>query len=382
MISGSMPSQRKFQSWIMLKKFQEALDKRKEEGILRTLKTKSVGIDFYSNDYLGLAGNEELQTQLLQKVQANPTLLSGSSGSRLISGNSNISDETEEYIAEQHQYPAALLFSSGYNANLALFSTLPDRHHTIIVDEQIHRSVHDACRMSHARKLKFLHNDLQDLESILKKQTGPCFIAIESLYSMDGDLAPLQEIAALAKRYNAALIVDEAHAFGVFGYGLIDKYQLQKDVFAAVVTYGKALGAHGAAILCDETVKSYLVNFASPFIYTTAAQDFLWVAIKTGYEFLKHKPELSEKLHQNIEIFRNQNIETPSSKLSPIQAILVPDNQQLRILQKALFDHNFLTYAVYSPTVKVGTERLRICLHRFNTENEIIKLTEIIKIFL
>ncbi|HCA09588.1 aminotransferase class I/II-fold pyridoxal phosphate-dependent enzyme [Chryseobacterium sp.] len=366
----------------MLKKFQEALDKRKEEGILRTLKTKSVGIDFYSNDYLGLAGNEELQTQLLQKVQANPTLLSGSSGSRLISGNSNISDETEEYIAEQHQYPAALLFSSGYNANLALFSTLPDRHHTIIVDEQIHRSVHDACRMSHARKLKFLHNDLQDLESILKKQTGPCFIAIESLYSMDGDLAPLQEIAALAKRYNAALIVDEAHAFGVFGYGLIDKYQLQKDVFAAVVTYGKALGAHGAAILCDETVKSYLVNFASPFIYTTAAQDFLWVAIKTGYEFLKHKPELSEKLHQNIEIFRNQNIETPSSKLSPIQAILVPDNQQLRILQKALFDHNFLTYAVYSPTVKVGTERLRICLHRFNTENEIIKLTEIIKIFL
>ncbi|NML68584.1 aminotransferase class I/II-fold pyridoxal phosphate-dependent enzyme [Chryseobacterium sp. RP-3-3] len=366
----------------MLKKFQAALDKRKEAGILRTLKPKLNGIDFYSNDYLGLAGNEELQLQLLLKVQENPQLLSGSSGSRLISGNTNTATETENYIAEQHQYPAALLFSSGYNANLALFSTLPDRHDTIIVDEQIHRSVHDACRMSHAKKLKFRHNDLEDLENILRKQTGPCYIAIESLYSMDGDLAPIQEIAALSKKYNAALIVDEAHAFGVFGYGLIEKYKLQNDVFAAVMTYGKALGAHGAAILCDETIKSYLVNFASPFIYTTAAQDFLWMAIQTSYEFLKQKPELSERLQKNIETFSNQNIKTPPSELSPIQAVLMPDNQQLRSLQKTLSDNNFLTYAVYSPTVKAGTERLRICLHSFNTEEDIVALTRIIKGFI
>ncbi|SHF78465.1 aminotransferase class I/II-fold pyridoxal phosphate-dependent enzyme [Chryseobacterium vrystaatense] len=363
----------------MLKKFQEALDKRKESGILRTLKPQAAGIDFYSNDYLGLAGNKEIQGQLLQQVQENPKLLSGSSGSRLISGNSNTVNETEHYIAEQHQYPAALLFSSGYNANLALFSALPDRHDTIIVDEQIHRSVHDACQMSHVKKLKFRHNDLEDLESILKKQTGPCYIAIESLYSMDGDLAPLHETAVLAKKYNAALIVDEAHALGVFGYGLIEKFQLQNDVFAVVMTYGKALGAHGAAILCDETIKSYLVNFASPFIYTTAAQDFLWMAVKTGYEFLKQRPELSEKLHQNIEIFRTQNIKSTSSELSPIQAVLVPDNQQLKNLQKTLSDKGFLTYAVYSPTVKTGTERLRICLHSFNTKQEIIELTETIK---
>lgn len=382
MISGSMPSQRKFHSWIMHKKFQGALDKRKEAGILRILKPKSEGIDFYSNDYLGLAGNEELKAQLLRNVQENPKLLSGSSGSRLISGNSNIVDETEKYIAEHHQYPAALLFSSGYNANLALFSTLPDRHDMIIVDEQIHRSVHDACRMSHAKKLKFRHNDLADLENILKKQTKHCYIAIESLYSMDGDLAPIQEIAVLAKKYDAALIVDEAHAFGVFRYGLIEKNELQNDVFAAVMTYGKALGAHGAAILCDETIKSYLVNFASPFIYTTAAQDFLWMAIQTSYEFLKQKTELSEKLQKNIETFRNQNIETPSSKISPIQAILVPDNHQLGNLQGTLSDNGFLTYAVYSPTVKTGTERLRICLHSFNTEEEVVELTRIIKEFI
>ncbi|MGG5207640.1 aminotransferase class I/II-fold pyridoxal phosphate-dependent enzyme [Chryseobacterium sp. MIQD13] len=382
MTSGSMPLQMKYHSLIMLKKFQNALDKRKEEGILRTLKPKSAGIDFYSNDYLGLAGNEEFQHLLLRQIQENPKILSGSSGSRLISGNSNTVSETENYIAEQHQYPAALLFSSGYNANLALFSSLADRHDTIIVDEQIHRSVHDACRMSHAKKLKFRHNDPEDLENILKKQTGPCYVAIESLYSMDGDIAPIQEITALVKKYNAALIVDEAHAFGVFGYGLIHKYQLQNEVFAAVMTYGKALGSHGAAILCNETVKSYLVNFASPFIYTTAAQDFLWVSIKTGYEFLKQKPEHLKKLQQNIKTFRNQNIETPSAETSPIQAILIPDNQQLRNLQQTLSDHNFLTYPVYSPTVKTGTERLRICLHSFNTEEETVTLTRIIKEFI
>ncbi|MBL1221040.1 aminotransferase class I/II-fold pyridoxal phosphate-dependent enzyme [Chryseobacterium sp. L7] len=366
----------------MLKKFQDALDRRNETGILRTLKPQLSGIDFYSNDYLGLAKNKEFQLQLLSCVQENPALLSGSSGSRLISGNSRTVTDVEAFIAKEHQYPEALLFYSGYNANLALFSTLPDRHDTIIVDEQIHRSVHDACRMSHAKKVKFRHNDPEDLENILKKQTGTCYIAIESLYSMDGDLAPLQEIASLARKYNAALIVDEAHAFGVFGYGLIEKYQLQNDVFAAVVTYGKALGAHGAAILCNETIKSYLVNFASPFIYTTSAQDFLWLSIKTGYEFIKQRPELPEKLHQNIKIFKNQNIETPSSEISPIQAVIIPDNHQLKALQSALSAREFLTYAVYSPTVKAGTERLRICLHSFNTEKEITELAAIIKAFL
>lgn len=365
----------------MLKKFQEALDLRKEAGILRTLKPGLKGIDFYSNDYLGLAKNEELQQQLLSGVQENPALLSGSSGSRLISGNSRIATEVEHYIAQQHQYSDALLFYSGYNANLALFSALPDRHDTIIIDEQIHRSVHDACRMSYAKKIKFRHNDPEDLESILKRQTGTCYIAIESLYSMDGDFAPLKGIAALARKYNAALIVDEAHAFGVLGYGLVEKYNLQNDVFAVVVTYGKALGAHGAAILCNETVKSYLVNFASPFIYTTAAQDFIWLSIKTGYEFLKQRPELPQKLHQNINIFRNQNIKTSSSEISPIQAIVIPDNHQLKALQEKLSARKFLTYAVYSPTVKTGTERLRICLHSFNTEEEILEMAGVIKEF-
>lgn len=362
--------------------FQQSLDQRKEAGTLRLLKPKAKGIDFYSNDYLGLARNKELQDLLLNKIIECPELLSGSTGSRLISGNSPEAEATEKYIADQHQYSSALLFPSGYNANLALFSTLPRRHDTIIVDEQIHRSVHDACRMSHAKKLKFRHNDVEHLEEILKRQASSCYIAVESLYSMDGDMAPLKELVGLATKYNAGLIVDEAHAFGVFGNGLVAENNLQNDVLATVITYGKALGAHGAVILSSVLLINYLINFASPFMYTTAAQDIQWMSIKTGYEFLKNKPFLSRKLQENIKIFRKQGIQSSSSENSPIQAVVLSDNQLLRGLHHALTEEGFLTYAVYSPTVKAGTERLRICLHSFNTEEEIIKLTRIIKEFI
>ncbi len=361
--------------------FQEALEKRKETGTLRILKQNQKGIDFYSNDYLGLVRNEDFQNLLLKKIIENPELLKGSTGSRLISGNSFVVVETEEFIAKEHQYESALLFPSGYNANLALFSALPTRHDTIIVDEQIHRSVHDACKMSNTKKMKFKHNDVENLERILKKQNGLCYVVIESLYSMDGDLAPINEIAEITEKYNANLIVDEAHAFGIFEYGLVDKFQLQNKVLATVITYGKALGTHGAAILTNDLIKSYLINFASPFIYSTSAHDFLWMSIQEGYHFLNTNKELSIKLQENIKIFRDQNLKSPSSENSPIQAIIIPDNHQLRTLKEVLFENGFLTYAVFSPTVKEGTERLRICLHSFNTEEEIIQLTNIIKKF-
>ncbi|WP_449398117.1 aminotransferase class I/II-fold pyridoxal phosphate-dependent enzyme [Chryseobacterium wanjuense] len=361
--------------------FQEALEKRKESGTLRVLRQKMAGIDFYSNDYLGLAGNKSFQDVLLKNISENPKLLSGSTGSRLISGNNTLVTETENFIAKEHQYQSALLFPSGYNANLALFSTLPNRHDTIIVDEQIHRSVHDACKMSLAKKIKFKHNDPEHLEEILKKQNGLCYVGIESLYSMDGDIAPVKEIIEITEKYKAKLIVDEAHAFGVFGYGLVNKFQLQEKVLATVVTYGKALGTHGAGILTHDIVKSYLINFASPFIYSTSAHDFLWMSIKKGYDFLSANSKLSIKLNKNIKIFRDQNLKSPSVENSPIQAIIIPDNHQLRVLNETLLDNGFLTYAVFSPTVKEGTERLRICLHSFNTEEEILELARIIKRF-
>lgn len=362
--------------------FEEALEKRKQNGTLRTLHTKQKGIDFYSNDYLGLAGNHEFHKILVETVQENPRLLTGSTGSRLISGNTEIITETENFIAKEHQYDSALLFPSGYNANLALFSTLPQRHDTIIIDEKIHRSIHDACKMSNCRKLKFKHNDCDHLENILKRQKGEVYIAVESLYSMDGDIAPLAEIAKLAEKYNAGLIVDEAHAFGVFGYGLVDSLKLQKKVLATVLTYGKALGTHGAAILCNNTIKSYLINFASPFIYTTSSHDFLWMSIFKGYQFLNENRKLLIQLQDNIKIFRGQKIKTPSHENSPIQAVIIPDNAQLKALKNTLSDYGFLTYAVFSPTVKEGSERLRICIHGFNKTKDIIDLTQTIKNFI
>jgi 8-amino-7-oxononanoate synthase len=362
--------------------FEEALAKRKREGILRTLRSGQNGVDFYSNDYLGFAGNNDFQSLLLKTVQKNPALLKGSTGSRLISGNTSMITETEEFIAKEHQCESALLFPSGYNANLALFASLPTRHDTVIVDEKIHRSVHDGCKLSNAKKLKFKHNNCNHLEDILKKQSGTVYIAVESLYSMDGDFCPLQEIAELAEKYQAELIVDEAHAFGVFGYGLVHRFQLHEKVFATVVTYGKALGTHGAAILINNIIKSYLINFASPFIYTTAAHDFLWMSISRGYEFLNENKAASVQLQENISAFRKANLQTHSHENSPIQAIIISNNHKLRILAETLSDNGFLTYPIFSPAVKEGTERLRICLHSFNTEEEIIKLTKIINEFI
>ncbi len=360
-------------------RFQEALEKRRYEGTLRTLKHPPSGTDFYSNDYLGMAQDKHLREILLRNISENPELLKGSSGSRLISGNSELAGEVEACIALRHGYEAALLFPSGYNANLALFSTLPTRHDMIIVDENIHRSVHDACRLSHARKLKFRHNDVNDLERILRKQNRRCYIAAESLYSMDGDLAPLPELAGLAEKYHAELIVDEAHAFGVFGYGLVSRHRLQHKVLATVVTYGKALGMHGAAILTNELISSYLVNFASPFIYTTAAHDFLWMSIREGYRYLETNARLQVQLRENISVFRAQHLPGPSSEKSPVQAVLIPDRRKLNMVKNNLEEHGFLTYAVFSPAVKEGTERLRICLHSFNTQKEILELTALIK---
>lgn len=362
--------------------FEEALEKRKQKGILRSLLSGQNGVDFYSNDYLGLARNPDLQSLLLKTTEKNPALLKGSTGSRLISGNTSVVMETEEFIAREHQYEAALLFPSGYNANLSLFATLPNRHDTVIVDEKIHRSVHDACKMSNARKLKFRHNNCEHLEDILKRQSGTLYIAVESLYSMDGDFCPLQEIAELARKYNAGLIVDEAHAFGVFGYGLVHRFQLQEKVLATVATYGKALGTNGAAVLTNNVIKSYLINFASPFMYTTAAHDFLWMSISKGYEFLNENKTASVQLQENISTFRKGNLKSSSDENSPIQAIIISDNQNLRILAENLSDNGILAYPIFSPTVKEGTERLRICLHSFNTAEEIIKLTKIINEFI
>jgi 8-amino-7-oxononanoate synthase len=363
----------------MYRLLETRLMKRSESGFLRELKITGKATDFFSNDYLGMAQDQDFHAEVLQAIQEDPTLIGGSTGSRLISGHSQVAFETEAFLARTHQTESALLFPSGYIANLSLFSCLPQKGETVIVDEYIHRSVHDGCMMSTATKWKFKHNNLQDLEDKLKRTKGICYVAIESLYSMEGDFAPLKEITNLTEKYGASLIVDEAHAFGVFGYGLVHRLGLQNNVFATLITYGKAMGSHGAAVLCKHIVKSYLINFGSPFIYSTAPTDLTWMQLKMGYQYILNHPSLADQLQQNIQFFRSQGLPILSAKESPIQALAVKNNEQLLQLRDVLLHKGLQTYAVFSPTVKLGQERLRICLHTFNTKEDIRLLASLIQ---
>lgn len=358
----------------------ESLCQREKQGTLRKLQVRQANVvDFYSNDYLGMARNPVFHAQIRDAVMESPNRLAGATGARLISGQTADCLETEEFVAQQQGFPAALFFPSGYLANLALFSCVAGRGELYILDELVHRSVYDGCRLSHAQKWKFKHNDLNHLEALLQQANRFCFIAVESLYSMDGDFAPLLDLCQLAKRYHAALIVDEAHAFGVFGWGLVAQANLQQEVFATLITYGKAMGLHGAAILGSETLVQYLVNFASAFIYSTASPAIQAYAIALGYKFLAADTCSAQDLQANIRAFRNNFTATLSQDSSPIQSIRFADTAQLKACVLALEKENMASYAIYSPTVKANQERLRICLHAFNTAAEITSLTGILK---
>lgn len=364
------------QSWF------SALAERKVAGNYRSLSCAVTGIDFRSNDYLGFAKDNVFLSRLACVIQSNSACLAGATGSRLISGNSEMAGTVETFIAQQHGTGSALLFPSGYKANLALFSCIARRNDTIIVDELIHRSVHDACMLSKATKWKFRHNDLGHLENLLKKSKARTFIAVESLYSMDGNFAPLIEIVALAKRYEAFVIVDEAHATGVFGLGLVHEYGLNDGFIASVVTYGKALGVSGAAILGPQLLKEYLVNFASPFIYSTAMPDVQLLQIREAYLHLSNNKLAGTVLQQNIRRFRAHQVHSISADKSPVQVVRFKSPANLKEACGRLAAEGLLVYAVFSPTVQKGSERLRICLHEFNSSEEIDLLGNTISLYL
>ncbi|OJV55255.1 MAG: 8-amino-7-oxononanoate synthase [Bacteroidetes bacterium 43-16] len=361
------------QQWI------NQLASRKAQHTYRSLTPYSPGIDFRSNDYLGLAKDIQFSELLLEQISSQADCLQGSTGSRLISGNSALAEDIESFIAREHEAAAALFFSSGYKANLALFSCMLSRADTLIVDEYIHRSVHDGCQLSAARKWKFRHNDVDHLESLLQKASGNVVVAIESLYSVDGNFAPLTAIVRLTQKYNAGLIVDEAHAMGVFGKGLVHQYGLQQEVLATVVTYGKAMGLEGAVVLGDQVLKDYLVNYASPFIYSTAPSALHLLRIQCAYQYIAAQQHLAITLSSRIEFFSTFRLHKGSEPGSPIQIIRFSNTHALLNLHLELKKHGLLTYPLFSPTVAEGQERLRICLHSFNTEEEINALCSIIK---
>ena len=352
---------------------------REKAGNLRSLSVNDGIVDFFSNDYLGFVTTGLLSDMLLQEPP--DSLKTGATGSRLLSGNNQQFENLEEAIAKFHHAEAALLFNSGYNANIGLLSSVISRDTIVISDELCHASIIDGIRLGLSqKKFKFAHNNLADLEEkiIRNKSGGPLLVVVESVYSMDGDFAPLVAIAEMCKNHNAQLIVDEAHATGVFGdkgQGLVCALGIEESVFARVHTYGKALGAHGASVVGSKLLKQFLINFSRSFIYTTALPGHTVASIDCAYQHLSSDRFSNKPLHALIAYFRNKIKESGNANWmdshSTIQALLTGDNNKSRLVANTLLQAGIQAKAILHPTVPLGRERLRICLHTYNTTPEI-----------
>lgn len=323
---------------------EERLALREKKGLLRSLKNDEGLIDLTSNDYLGLA----------RKKLGNKCLPRGSTGSRLLTGNCRYYEEVEEKVARYFKADEALIYSSGYAANMGLISSLGRDTDAIFYDLEIHASCHDGMKLSEAACYPFRHNDLDHLEIRLKQSTAQQkFVLVESVYSISGDLAPVKEIADLVKRYGAHLIVDEAHAVGVFQEGLSAVY----EPFARVVAFGKAFGVQGGAILGSRTLKEYLVNFSRSFIYSTAPSPSFYAAIESSLE------EVEEPRAALLALMAHYGFKTP------VKAFFV---EEAAALSAFLKEEGIAVRAILPPTAKKPC--LRICLHAFNTRDEVDRL--------
>ncbi|KAI8917548.1 pyridoxal phosphate-dependent transferase [Powellomyces hirtus] len=399
----------------------KALSKRRAQKLLRTTPVPASGlVDFSSNDYLGLATSGNLKEVFLERltaahrgdnVQTGPgvsPMALGATGSRLLSGNSVQALELERFLADYHNAPSALLFNSGYDANLSLLSTLPEpQNGAIVYDEYVHASMHDGIKLGRAGyRRAFKHNDVEDLARILDELLSPppsspsietlvtasakpkcktVVVAVESLYSMDGDMAPLTEIVQLLATYGgrAVLIVDEAHSTGTIGpggRGLVSALGLENQVFARLHTFGKAVGAHGAVVLGPPVLRDYLVNYARPLVYSTMTSPHALVAIACAFEhLLQHADVLQKRLSTLVQTFRREvGILPDGSYLLPsntmIQGIVFPGNANVVTLCTLIQSRGFDVRPIRSPTVPIGTERVRVCLHANNTPEQIAAL--------
>jgi 8-amino-7-oxononanoate synthase len=364
------------------------LRQREQTGLLRQLRLGGNRVDFCSNDYLGLARSTELRQAIQQAENQQPVSQNGATGSRLLAGHTALADAVEKQLAAFYQAKSALIFNSGYDANIGLLSSLPQRGDVLITDELIHASMIDGARLCYADRHRFAHNNLDHLVQLLQnardRETPNTFVAVESVYSMDGDFAPLPELVALCAEYGAHLLVDEAHATGVYGpngAGLVAELGLQDQVLARIYTFGKGVGVHGAAVVGPPLLRDYLINTARSFIYTTALPPHSLLAIQCAHTQLPSLTEQRAQLHQHVAFFREMALQqmpnacwTASS--SPIQCLLIPGNESCRATANKAQKAGFDVRAILSPTVPVGQERVRICLHSFNTEAEIIGLID------
>lgn len=379
------------------KKLSEKLQKRRETNAFRGLKEALDLVDFSSNDYLGISRSENVFSQTHAYLQERGMLVNGATGSRLLSGNHAMYKTLEQDLCAIHNAESALVFNSGYDANIGFFSSVPQRGDIILYDELIHASIRDGLKMSDATAYKFRHNDMAHLAELLerfrKEDTAgqELYIVTESVFSMDGDCPDIKQMAVLSNQYNALLVVDEAHAVGVFGdsgQGLLQDLGMENEVFARIITFGKALGSHGAAILGSSALKKYLVNFSRSLIYTTGLSPHSVATIQMAYQFLRSNQGLQAiaQLKKNIAYFKKKvaalDLETHFvGSDSAIHCCVVSGNETVKRVAQEVQQKGFDVKPILSPTVPKETERLRFCLHSYNSEKEIDEVLETLRIF-
>lgn len=378
-------------------KLKKRLEIRKQENSFRTLGIFKDLTDFYSNDYLGFASSHRIFSNAGTLLQEHKLVENGATGSRLLSGNHNLYPLAEDFIASFHNAEAALIFNSGYDANVGFFSSIPSREDFIVYDEYVHASIRDGLKISNAKSFKFAHNNIEDLEEQIqrlreKQENCDIYIVTESVFSMDGDIPNFAEMTELSKKYACFLVIDEAHAIGVFGErgeGILQAQGLEEKIFARIITFGKGLGCHGAAILGSRELRDFLINFARSFIYTTALPPHSIATVFTAYQYMANRAGgafLIEDLQERIRFFKAEveknglkEFFIPSD--SAIHCCLIPGNVRVKKISEDLEAAGFGVKAILSPTVPAGKERLRFCVHSYNSEDEISRVLKLLSNF-
>ncbi len=333
-------------------------------------------LNFSSNDYLDFANHPRV---IQAAIEALDRYGAGAGASRLVTGTLDLHTDLEERISAFKGYPAALVFGSGYLANLGVITALAGHDDTVYIDRLAHASLVDAVVLSRAQLRRFQHNDPNHLADLLKKPArGRKIIATESVFSMDGDLAPLREIAELAVEHGAILVVDEAHAVGVLGpggRGRVAELKLESQVAVCIGTLGKALGSYGGFAACSETMRDYLINRARSFIYSTALPPPVLGAALGALNLLEGHPGLAEILQTRATLFRgllqraDLNILRSESQIVPV---VVGTNQAALALSDRLRERGILAVAIRPPTVPPGSSRLRFSVTLAHEERDLI----------
>ena len=356
----------------------------KKQGLKRELKTAQ-GIDFSSNDFLSLSQYPPIRKALIKALGQGIPLNAGAS--RLIRGQTKWHEQAETLFQKWVARSSALFFSSGYLANMAIISTL-GKDSVIFSDELNHASLIDGCRILNKKKYIYPHKNLDVLEKLLKKEKREKkkIIITESLFSMDGDLAPLKELSTLALRYGALLVVDEAHSTGLYGHkgaGLCSLLK-KKEHIISVHPCGKALGASGAFVAGPKILKSYLINYCRPFIYSTAPHPLLLFHLQCVIELLQKDLKRRDTLHEKAKYFRDKlktfaNIGESESAIIPL---ILGNNPAVLKLAKVLQNKGYDIRAIRYPTVAKGQERLRICIHYEHTKKQLKGLIKSLRIYM